>query len=119
MFGQGVLAGGGPNHRRRAPLRNARIAGPGKTPGIASFAIAPEMPLNPLIALSGQGSLGKSAFCHKEVLVEVLQMLALAQRFVDEALSASPDELARDTERLKSVQREIRSAMLLARDQLS
>ena len=59
------------------------------------------------------------AFSKRNVLLEVLQILELAERFVESALRAGPKVPGEDAQSLIEVRTQIRFAMLLAREQLN
>lgn len=58
-------------------------------------------------------------FSDRNILLEVLQMLELAEQFIDKALGSGPASSPEETQSLLSVSREIRSAMILVREQLA
>jgi hypothetical protein len=118
MFGEGVPARGRPYHRRIDPLRDARIAGSGIAPGI----IVPAMRSGthePLSLRADVGARNQLAFGERNILLEVLRALQAAEQFVDQALRAEPASSPHNAECLRSVRREIRSALLLVKEQLA
>ena len=58
-------------------------------------------------------------FSDRNILLEVLQILELAEQFIDKALRSSPASSPEETKSLLSVSREIRSALILVREQLA
>jgi hypothetical protein len=118
LFGERVPARGGPDHLRIDPLCDARIAGPGIAPGVFVPAVR-SLAHEPLSSRAGEGARHQLAFGERNILLEVLHALQIADRFVERALRAEPAASPRDVECLRSVRREIRSALLLVKEQLA
>jgi hypothetical protein len=58
-------------------------------------------------------------FSDRNILLEVLQMLELAEQFIDKALGSGAASSPQETQSLLGVSREIRSAMILVKEQLA
>ena len=97
---------------------DARIADPGIAPGIVVPAVR-SLANEPLSSRAGEGARHQLAFGERNILLEVLHALQVADRFVERALRAEPAASPRDVECLRSVRREIRSALLLVKEQLA
>ncbi|WP_341631968.1 hypothetical protein [Sphingomonas agri] len=74
---------------------------------------------DPLPSRAGEGARHRPAFGERNILLEVLHALQIADRFVERALRAEPAPSPRNVECLRSVRREIRSALLLVKEQLA
>ena len=73
----------------------------------------------PVSSPAGGGARSQLALGERNILLEALHALEIAERFVDRALRAEPACMSPDAELLRSVSREIRSALLLVKEQLA
>lgn len=73
----------------------------------------------PFASRAGGESRKSLGLGERNILLEALNALQVADRFVDRALRAEAASSSHDAECLRSVRREIRSALLLVKEQLA